>query len=110
MTKKVPKFELVKNPEFKVLHINGVFGGVDPDEGRMIFYMDHLELKMKEGGAPGGMETDKVIREVLVELRMSPLRFKSISDWMVNRIKMIEKAGYKFPKPTKTEEKTTYVS
>ena len=110
MAKKMPKFELVKNPEYKVLYVNNVFGGVDPTEGRMIFSMDRLELKIKEGGLPGEMETDRIVRELLVEIRVSPLEFKAISDWMVNSINRLEKAGYKFPKPTKPEDKTTYVA
>jgi len=93
-----------------VFHINGVFGGCDPREGRIIFYMDRLELKMKEGGRPGEMETDKIVREFLVEVRMSPFEFKSIYDWMGNRINILEKAGYKFPKKPKQSEKATYIT
>jgi len=106
----VPRFELTKNPEYKVFHVNGVFGGADPSEGRIIFYIDHLELKMKEDGHPGEMETDKIVRELLVEVRMSPIEFKAIHDWMETHIKRLEKMGYKFLEPKKLGEKTGYVA
>ncbi|MCK4478202.1 hypothetical protein KAU88_06720 [Candidatus Bathyarchaeota archaeon] len=110
MSKKAPRFELVKSPEYKVVHIDGVFGGVDHIEGRMIFNLDRLELKMKSGGRPGEMETDHIVRELLLEVRMSPLEFKNISDWMAASVKRLEKSGYKFPKPTKLRAKTSYVA
>lgn len=104
---KLPKFELKKNPEFKIYYVNGVFGTVTPMEGRMTFYIDRLEPKFKEGGKPAEMETDRVDRELLMEIRMSPLEFKSIAEWMTNHIKRLEKDGIKFPK-VKTSE--SYVS
>jgi len=92
-----------------VIHVDGVFGGVDPGEGRMIFHMDRLELKMKDG-APGVMETDHIVRELLVEVRMSPLEFKSVSDWMAASVKRLEKSGYRFPKSQKPSDKMSYVA
>jgi len=105
----VPRFELVKNPEYKVLHVDGVFGGVDPSEGRMIFHMDRLELKMKDGHL-GVMETDHIVRELLVEIRLSPLEFKRVADWMAASIKRLKKSGYKFPKSQKHGARMSYVA
>ena len=70
----------------------------------MTFYIDKLEPQFKEGGKPGEVEVGKVVRELLFEVRMSPQRFKSIADWMVEHLKRLEKQGVKFPKgePSKT--------
>jgi hypothetical protein len=38
-----PEFEDTKNPDYKYVYANGVFGGLDPNGGRMIFYLDRLE-------------------------------------------------------------------
>lgn len=108
MSQKVPKFELKKNPDYKIYYVNGVFGSVNPMEGRLIFYIDNLEPKFKERSRrPDEMETEKVVRELVAEIRMSPLQFKGIAEWMMGHIKRLEKEGVKFPS---APEEKSYVA
>lgn len=51
---------ITKSPD-KVVYATGVFGGLDPSEGRIIFYLDRLVPKMKEE-AIAEMVTDRVER------------------------------------------------
>jgi len=102
---KVPRFEQVKSPDFKSIYATGVFGGVDPNEGRIVFYVDHLEPRIRED-PPGAMETEKVVRELLVEVHMSPQQFKSIAQWATDHISNLEQQIGKLPGPLeKTERK-----
>ena len=93
MAKTPPKIEITKHPEFRVIHINGVFGSIKADEGFMKFYLDIVEPRIKAGGKIGEMETDKITRELQVEVRMSSIEFVSIANWMQGHIKKLEKKG-----------------
>jgi hypothetical protein len=106
MTQKVPEFELKKNPEYKTHFISGVFGTVNPIEGRIAFYVDSIEPQFKKGGRPDEMEIGKVVREMLVEVRMSPLQFKLMAEWMNQHLARLEKEGVKIPRG----EERTYVT
>ncbi len=83
-------FELVKDDNYRTIHVNGVFGGLDPVEGRIIFYIDEIEPEMDES-TPGKMKVKKVVRRLLIDIRMSPAQFKSIADWMQSHIKKFER-------------------
>lgn len=93
MAQATPKIETTKHPEFRVIHVNGVFGAVKADEGFLKFYLDIYEPRIKAGGKLGEMEVDKVTREFQVEVRMSSLKFMSIANWMQGHIKELEKKG-----------------
>ena len=93
MAKKPLKIDVTKHPEFKVVYANGVFGAVKADEGFMKFYLDIMEPRMKAGGKPGEMETDKITREFQVEVRMSSMKFVSIANWMQRHVKELQKKG-----------------
>jgi hypothetical protein len=85
--------EITKHPEFKVIHINGVFGSLGPDEGRITFYTDIVEPRIKTGGQFGEVETEKINREIQVEIRVSTMTFISIAQWMDAHIKDLEAKG-----------------
>lgn len=86
---KIP-FELVKDDNYRTIYVNGVFGGLDPVEGRMIFYIDEIEPEMDEN-TPGKMKVKKIVRRLLVDIRMSPAQFKSIADWMQSHIERFDR-------------------
>lgn len=90
---KAPKFELSSHPDFRVVHVNAFFGGLNPIEGRITFYTDIIEPKMKENGNAGDMELDKVQREQQIDLRFSPMDFINLANWMNNHIKRLEESG-----------------
>lgn len=88
-----PPFELSKHPEFRVVHINGFYGGLSPTEGRLQFFTDIIEPKIKSGGNPGEMEAGKIVREVQIEIRMSPLDFVGLGNWINDCVKRLQDAG-----------------
>lgn len=106
MAKTPPKIDITKHPDFRVAHINGFFGGLNADEGQIKFYLDIAEARIKSGGAPGEIELDKLTREFQFEVRMSPMIFMSMCNWMQQHINRLEKKGIlkKGKKPKKAED------
>jgi len=97
---KIPDFEIEDGENFSVIYAMGCFGGLDPSDGRMIFYVDRLKTKPVRG-QPGQEELDKVVRERQVEIHMSPATWKSIAKWMTERIEKYEKQFGPIPDLTK---------
>lgn len=91
--KQLPKFEVTSNSGFRVVHINAFFGGLSPVEGRITFYTDILEPRIKVGGKSGEMEVDKVNRERQIDIRMSVMDFVNLAGWMNGHIKRLEDQG-----------------
>lgn len=90
---KTVKFELTSHPDFRVVHINAFFGGLNPIEGRITFYTDIIQPKMINSEVIGGMEVEKIMRERQIELRLSPMDFINLANWMNNHIKRLEEQG-----------------
>jgi len=84
------EIKITKSPDFKLVYTNGVFGGLSPLEGRMVFYADRLIPQIVEGEK---MQTGSIERELQVEVKMSPQQFISISRWMEVHINRLKKEG-----------------
>jgi hypothetical protein len=83
---------ITRSPDYRTLYATGVFGGLNPLEGRIIFHLDRLIPKMKE--APlGAMETAEVERELQVEVHLSPGAFIDLYMWMKGHVESMEKTG-----------------
>jgi len=91
--KKAPKIETSAHPDFRVVHINAFFGGLSPLEGRITFYTDILEAKIKENGKVGEMEIGMIRRESQIDIRMSPMDFVNLAGWMNSHIKRLVDQG-----------------
>ena len=91
--KPMPKIEITKHPEFRVVHVTGAFGSLKADEGFIQFYCDVLEPRIKSGGKVGQMELDKIIREFQIEVRMTSAEYVKMANWMMAHIKELEKKG-----------------
>ena len=76
-----PIIEITESRDYKAIYASGVFGGVDPNDSRLIFFLDRIKPKIKKG-KDITMEVDKVNRELQVEIRMSPSQFISVAKWM----------------------------
>jgi len=101
-----PDFEDVKSSDYKYVYATGVFGGLDPNDGRLIFYLDRLEPETVKD-PPGSQKVKKIIRELQVEVHVSPGQFKSIARWMNEHIRRFEDVFGPIPvEPKKNEEKT----
>jgi hypothetical protein len=105
---KIPRIEVSTSSEFRVIHVNAFFGGLNPVEGRIIFYTDIFEPEMKTGGKVGEMELNKVNRECEVDIRMSPADFVNLATWMNGHIKRVEDAGLLKKADLTRSKKTDY--
>ena len=92
-----PKFEDVKSPNFMSIYVTGVFGGLDPNGGRLNFFLDHLEAETTNEPTPGAQKVKKVVREYQVEVHMSPTQFKNVAMWMSKHIKQYEQIFGEIP-------------
>jgi len=89
--KRVP-IRVTKSPDYKVFYATGIFGGLSPREGRMIFHLDRLVPRMKEEPL-GGMETGEVERELQVEVHLSMATFLDMYVWIKGHVERMEKKG-----------------
>lgn len=100
-----PDFEITKSPEYRAVYASGVFGGLDPNDARMIFWLDRLEPELVPRGSPGQTRVGRVNRELQVEIHVSPAQFKTIHQWMGRHIERHEKRfGEIQLGPEKTDE------
>lgn len=100
-----PTFEDTKSPDYRYVYATGVFGGIDPNGTTMIFYLDRLELETVSTPQPGAEKLKKILRELQVEIYMSPTTFKSVAEWMNHHIQQYEKIFGEIPMAPKKEEK-----
>jgi hypothetical protein len=80
-TVKAPKIVVTDGKGYGPVYASGVFGGIDPNDARMIFFLDRLKPSIKPGGK-GAMGLDRVERELQVEVHMSPHQFLAVAKWM----------------------------
>ena len=97
-------FEYIKSAYFRVIHSNGAFGGITP-EGNVHFalFSDRPAIprmqvhKQSPDGSIGELLPDRtivrpgIIREMDVDVVMSPATAKSIAEWMLKQVEQIEK-------------------
>jgi hypothetical protein len=102
----VPKFEDTKSPNFAYVYVTGVFGGLDPNDGRMIFFLDRLEPETLNQPMPGNQVVKKIVRESQVEIHMTPSQFKTIALWMNQNIQRYEELFGEIPMGLKEQKKT----
>jgi len=100
----IPQFEITKKPDYSYIFATGIFGGIDPNGARIIFYLDRLDPEMKRD-QPGRMQTRQVNRELQVEVNMSPVGYKSMMLWMQNNVQQYEERfGEIISRPRETQE------
>jgi hypothetical protein len=86
----MPQIEITKSPNYFYVNATGIFGGVDPNDARIIFFLDRLEPEMNRD-QPGRMRTKEVNRELQVEVHMSPHVYKAMMIWMNKNVEQYEK-------------------
>ncbi len=84
-----PQVTISHTEEYKNIFFSGIFGGLTPNGGQIILYLDRLEPEIVRN-TPGALNLAKINRELLVELHCSPARFKSMAAWMAQKIKDYE--------------------
>ncbi len=89
--RKGPVIEITESPYYRPVNASGVFGGLNPDDGKVIFFLDRVKPKMKRN-PPGAMDTEKINRELQVEVHMSPSQFTAMAKWMMEHVNRLERA------------------
>ena len=86
----IPEFEIKDSEVFKIIYATGAFGGLAPNDGRIILFVERLQTGPVRG-QPGQERVEKVIRERLVEIHVTPATWKSIARWMQDHVTNFEK-------------------
>jgi len=101
------EFEDAKSSEYRYIYTTGAFGAIVPNDARIIFYLDRLSpITVAEGDKAGTVTTSKIIRELQVEIHMSPQQFVNLWLWMTERIQAYKKTFPEFPLNTPDLETT----
>jgi hypothetical protein len=74
--------------------------------------MDLLKTKPVRG-QPRNEELDKIVRDRIVKVHMSPATWKSVAKWMMSHVERFEKQFGKIPEaegtPSKTEQSQSHI-
>ena len=95
--KEKPKFIVRKDPNFRRFYSSGVYGGHTPFEFKMIFFREGYEDISEETFM--GKTQPMILRELQVEITMSPEQAKVFLDWLKHHIEEYEKNFGKIPSP-----------
>lgn len=102
-----PTFEDAKSEQYRHVFATGVFGGINPVDAQIIFFLDRPEPETVSTPLPGSLKLKQIVRELQVEVHMTPTAFKTVADWMNKHIEQYEKIfGPIVTKPKKAKENT----
>lgn len=90
MSARIPEIKIRKSDNYREIHVDGAFGGVNPNGAKIVVYTEEHWPELKTGGKPGQMELGHVTREMQAELHMSPVQFKSLLNWMKKHLNQYE--------------------
>lgn len=79
----------MKSPNYREIYSTGVFGGLSPDDAKLIFFLDKVETKTLSEPL-GQQKITKFVREALVEVHMTPTQWKRIALWMMESVTRYE--------------------
>ncbi len=83
-----PNFIVTKREGMPLIYATGVFGGIAPNDAKILFIADRFELEPAE--SLGGQKVKLVNQEIQVEVHMSPITFKGIALWMKDNLDKFE--------------------
>ena len=86
----IPEFEIKDGEGFTIIYTTGAFGGLAPNDGRITLFIERLQT-VPVRGQLGQEKVQKVIRERLVEIHLTPATWKSIARWMQDHVTKFEK-------------------
>ncbi len=98
----LPRFELRKSDSYRVLHASGAIVTLNPNEATIIFF---VEKPVPRVNPDGSMAIEAVERELLVEVKLSPVGMKSLALALLNNLQSYEKAFGEIKLPTTTERR-----
>ncbi|MEM1623542.1 MAG: DUF3467 domain-containing protein [Sulfolobales archaeon] len=98
----LPRFELRKAEDYKTLHASGAIVTLNPNEATIIFF---VEKPIPKVNPDGSMTIETVERELLVEIKLSPVGMKSLALALLNNLQSFEKRFGEIKVPTVPEKK-----
>jgi len=102
----IPDIEIEEHPNYRTVHINGIFGGFRSMYLEMIVYSDELKAQKALSQAQLAPEKSSIKRTLETRLVMDPFQAKSISDWLTKNIQAYEKQFGRIPSPEELQAKS----
>ena len=81
------KLEIVMDPEFKTVHIDGAIVTLNPNFGQLALIYDRPEFKVHPNG---DIYTDKVQKRVIIDARLSPEAFRALACTMMEHVQQYD--------------------
>ncbi len=103
----LPRFELKRAEDYKTLHASGAIVALNPNEATIIFF---VEKPVPRVNPDGSMAIETVERELLVEVKLSPVGMKSLAMALLNNIQSFEKVFGEIKVPAVTERRERELS
>lgn len=81
------KLEIVMDPEFKTVHIDGAIVMLNPNFGQLALAYDQPEFKVHPNGE---IYTDKIQKRVVLDARLSPEAFRALAYTMMEHVQQYD--------------------
>jgi hypothetical protein len=98
----LPRFELRRSDDYRVLHASGAIVTLNPNEATIIFFVEKPVPKVNPDGS---MAIEAVERELLVEIKLSPVGVKSLAMALHSNIQGFEKKFGEIRLPATAEKR-----
>lgn len=98
----MPRFEMKKAVDYKTIHASGAIVTLNPNEATIIFFVEKPVPKVNPDGS---MVIEAVERELLVEIKLSPVGVKSLALALLNNLQSFEKRFGEIKIPSSLEKK-----
>jgi len=96
----IPEFEIRDSENFRIVYTMGAFGGIIPNDARMILYVDRIRTRPVKGKFTIE-KVGKIVRERQVEIHLSPETWKSMARWKQKSLEDFEKSFGEIPEAPK---------
>ena len=101
----LPEFSAVKHPQYRTIHVNGIFGGVRMGYMEAVVYSEESELTKALGSMQINANRAEVNRVLECRLVIDPIQLKSIAIWMNKQVEDYEKIFGRIPSPEEVANK-----
>jgi hypothetical protein len=81
------KLEIVTDPEFRTVHIDGAIVTLNPNFGQLALTYDQPEFKISQNG---DIYTDKIQKRVILDARLSPEAFRALACTMMEHVRQYD--------------------
>ncbi|MEM2926005.1 MAG: hypothetical protein QW220_06050 [Candidatus Bathyarchaeia archaeon] len=100
-----PKVEVAKDPNYRTILVNGLFGGHRPGFFEAIVYTDEMVAEDALATLRGDPSKVRIRRTLQCRLLMDPVQAKSIAKWLTGHIAEYERTFGKIPTPEEAQHR-----